>query len=93
MRDALRVILLCKLKSYSRDLFRSSFQLWVGEKGNGITEVWVADREKLPRSGAATAGLKGSSFQHSEFRVGLRSFFISEAWRWNGTKGKYIEAL
>jgi hypothetical protein len=37
----------------------------VGEEGNGIinTEVWVADREKLPRSGAATAGLKGSSFQ------------------------------
>jgi hypothetical protein len=49
----------------------------VGEKGNGITEVCVADREKLP----------------SEFRVGLRSFFVSEAWRWNGTKGKYIEAL
>jgi hypothetical protein len=75
MRDALRVILLCKLKSYSRDLFRSSFQLWVGEKGNGITEVWVADREKLPRSGAATAGLKGSSFQQLEVQSRVTFFF------------------
>jgi len=37
---------------------------WGERKWNYFTEVWVgADGEKLPRSGAATAGLKGSSFQ------------------------------
>jgi hypothetical protein len=30
----------------------------VGEKGNVITEVCVADREKLPRSGAANCGVE-----------------------------------
>jgi hypothetical protein len=65
-------------------------------KGNGITEVWVvADREKLPRSGAATAGLKGSSFQRLSVQsCYFHSFlFLREAWRWNGTKGKYIDVL
>ena len=78
MRDVLGVILLCKLKPYWRDLFRSSFQWWVGERGNGITEVWGADREKLPRSGAATAGLKGSSFQ----RLRVQSWVTFKFYWW-----------